>query len=154
MRGQEEFPLGIDISRSMKEKWKGGGVQVLIGQRSADAWKNGKRGKVTYGSSLRSIWSMVASRMIPAIHANEPRRVSESGLGFRVRREHGPRLSRSVTRNRTPSVGRLRHANTIGTTNSAMSQKIPKPLWTNTIRRAEARRMHLPLTVPRFQSAL
>lgn len=24
MRGQEESPLGIDISRSMKEKWKGG----------------------------------------------------------------------------------------------------------------------------------
>lgn len=32
---------------------------------------------------------------------------------------------------------------TIGTTNSAMSQKMPTPLWMKTMRRAAARRIHL-----------
>lgn len=146
--GRGPFPLQL-VSRTTECRKEGGKYRYYI--VVSDSMRAGGGGG-TYTSRVRLRRNIVANLMIPARHAKEPSEISPCD---RVKEGgHVPRLSKRVTRNRTPSVGRLRHVNTMGTTNSAMSQKMPTPLWMKTMRRAATRRMHLWGTTVRSQSAL
>lgn len=145
--GRRLFPLQL-VSRTTECREEGKYRCYIV---VSDGMRAGGGGE-TYTSRVKLIRNIVANLTIPARHAKEPAGVSACD---RAKGEvHAPRLSRRVTRNRTPSVGRLRHVNTMGTANSAMSQKMPTPLWMKTMRREEARRMHLRGTTVRSQSAL
>lgn len=94
-----------------------------------------KKKSPTHGSFVKSNATTSLSFMMPATHANRPSLELEGcgEMSQNSTQDNVPNPRRIVTLNLMLPVERLRHVNTAGTANRAMSQKIPTPAWKYTI---------------------